>query len=479
LFEQRLQDQHALEDFSMPSNSWNHLIRISLAALICGFGVCASAQVLSPANSDELITPKVELFGGYSYFDPGTALHGILPGGTLPFSECLCSIPRGAGASATYNFNRWLGLTLDTSGHWSPHASTLSASISNSAFYSLSLGPTFTFRTRHLSPFLEGLAGGQRLTPEIFHPDDSFGFLAGGGLDWNLGRHFAIRVAQADYVFSNHQFGPSSIVQATDIRGLRLQSGVVFMFGGARPVTTVHEVPAAPVVAAPLPAKSLAPLAITCSAVPAMVGPGETSTISARVVSADDRPVTYSYISSTGSVTGTGSTVTLTTAGASPGEVRITCAGTDDAGQSATHNTAVTITAPVAVTKPTTSSLCSITFDRDTARPARVNNEAKACLDEIALSLQQHSDATLAIVGTSAGSGGNALASQRAANTKAYLVTEKGVDPSRIELFTGTEPQNVASSTLIPPGASFDNTSLTPVRSGATKARRHDSGPTQ
>jgi outer membrane protein OmpA-like peptidoglycan-associated protein len=465
----------------MPSNTWNHLIRISLAAAICGSGVCASAQVQARANSDELVTPKMELFGGYSYFDPGTALHAIQPGGTLPFSECLCSVPRGAGASATYNFNRWFGLTLDASGNWSPRQSTLAASISNSSFYSGALGPTFTFRRRHFSPFVEGLVGWQRLTPKLFNQDDNFGFLAGGGLDWNLGRHFAIRVARADFVYSNHQFGPSATVPATDIRGLRLESGLVFMFGGAPAVIPVHE--AAPVAAAvvPTPERMLTPFAITCSASPAVVGPGEVSAISAHIVSPDNRPVMYSYISSAGAIAGGGSNVTLVTAGAAPGNVTITCTGIDNAGQTATHNAAVTITAPAAVAKPMTSSLCSITFERDTARPARVNNEAKACLDEIALSLQQHSDATLAIVGSAVGSGSNAnaLAAERAANTKAYLVTEKGVDPTRIDTFAGTEHANTASSTMIPPGASFDSAGLTRVRGNASKANRPAGGHSQ
>ena len=45
------------------------------------------------------------------------------------------------------------------------------------------------------------------------------------------------------------------------------------------------------------------------------------------------------------------------------------------------------------------SSLCAVSFERDAKRPTRVDNEAKACLDDVALALQRSSDAKLALVG--------------------------------------------------------------------------------
>ena len=40
-----------------------------------------------------------------------------------------------------------------------------------------------------------------------------------------------------------------------------------------------------------------------------------------------------------------------------------------------------------------------MSFERDAKRPERVDNEAKACLDDVALALQRSSDAKLALVG--------------------------------------------------------------------------------
>jgi len=164
-------------------------------------------------------------------------------------------------------------------------------------------------------------------------------------------------------------------------------------------------------------------------------------------------------------VAGTAATATLVTTGAATGVITVTCNVVDDRGLTASATTTVNVAVPVAAAKPTTSALCSISFDRDARRPSRVDNEAKACLDEIALSAQQNSEAKLAIVGN-AGSdekGGKKLAAERATNTKAYLVTEKGIDPSRIAIYTGTENGKTVSTTLVPVGATLETPGVTPV----------------
>ena len=64
----------------------------------------------------------------------------------------------------------------------------------------LSIGPKFTLRYSHFSPFLEVLGGDQRLYPEGFHHIDKLGLMAGGGLDINITRHFALRPISADFL---------------------------------------------------------------------------------------------------------------------------------------------------------------------------------------------------------------------------------------------------------------------------------------
>ena len=84
--------------------------------------------------------------------------------------------------------------------------------------------------------------------------------------------------------------------------------------------------------------------------------------------------------------------------------------------------------------------------------PARVDNEAKACLDDVALNLQQQTDATAVVVGEAASDERHAdtLAAQRAVNTKDYLVTEKGIDASRISVRTGTQGNKEVENYLVP-----------------------------
>jgi outer membrane protein OmpA-like peptidoglycan-associated protein len=219
--------------------------------------------------------------------------------------------------------------------------------------------------------------------------------------------------------------------------------------------------------------KAFEPPTLSCSANPSTVAPGDSSTITASGVSPQNRPLTYSYSSSAGTVSGNGSTATLTTTGAAPGTITVTCNVVDDKGQTASATTTVTVNAPPPPPAPTTSQLCSINFDRDKRRPARVDNEAKACLDDIALNLQRTSDAKLAVVGDkdSAEKKGDQLAAERAVNAKAYLVTEKGIDAGRISVYTGSENGKTVTTTLIPAGATLTTTGITPVDESAVTAK--------
>ena len=174
--------------------------------------------------------------------------------------------------------------------------------------------------------------------------------------------------------------------------------------------------------------KAYEPPTISCSASPSTINPGDSSTVTSVGVSPQNRPLTYSYTASAG--------------------------------------TSVTITAPYVKPIPHASALCSITFDKDKARPTRVDNEAKACLDQVAVDLQNQADAKAVVVGESTTmekepkKGKHAkqvdLAAERAVNTKEYLVTDKGIDASRIIVKTGTTDGKTAEDYLVPSGATFE-----------------------
>ena len=228
------------------------------------------------------------------------------------------------------------------------------------------------------------------------------------------------------------------------------------------------------------------PPTISCSANPSSVNPGDSSTITANAVSPQGRPLTYSYSATAGSVSGTSSTATLSTAGAAPGPITVTCNVVDDKGNTASSTTSVNVIAPPPPPPPPApmaSSLCSVSFERDKARPSRVDNEAKACLDDVALALQRSSDAKLSLVanenakeqkrdarGAKMRHPRPTIAASRAVNTKDYLVTEKGIDASRITVYTGADDAQTVTTSLVPAGATNPAASATPVDETAVKA---------
>jgi outer membrane protein OmpA-like peptidoglycan-associated protein len=160
---------------------------------------------------------------------------------------------------------------------------------------------------------------------------------------------------------------------------------------------------------------------------------------------------------------------------------------TDDKGQTATSTTTVTIAAPYIAPAPHTQALQVINFSKDKLHPTRVDNEAKAALDEIALNLQKQPDAKAVLVGNSNAREKAQLAKQqksaekhkhvkvvdpaaeRAVNTKDYLVKEKGIDAARISVATGTADEQTVDTYLVPSGATFttDVANTTAVDEGA------------
>jgi outer membrane protein OmpA-like peptidoglycan-associated protein len=88
------------------------------------------------------------------------------------------------------------------------------------------------------------------------------------------------------------------------------------------------------------------PPTISCSASPSTINPGDSSTVTSVGVSPQNRPLTYGYSATAGSIGGSGTTATFNSAGAPSGVSSITCTVTDDKGQTATGNANVTITTP-------------------------------------------------------------------------------------------------------------------------------------
>ena len=212
------------------------------------------------------------------------------------------------------------------------------------------------------------------------------------------------------------------------------------------------------------------PPTIACSASPTSVQPGGFVTITPAGRSPQNRPLNYSYSATAGQMTAIGTTATLATTDVGPGPLTVTCNVVDDLGKSASATTTVTVLAPPPpppAPKPLARSLCSVSFERDRKRPVRVDNEAKACLDDVATELNRETDGVLVVVGKHDPEEKPEAAAERTLNIKQYLTDEKGIDASRIQVRTGETTGRAADTVLVPPGATWDpggTTSFDPAR---------------
>jgi hypothetical protein len=178
-------------------------------------------------------TPKVTVFGGYSLLRNG--------GNNV----------NGWSGQGTFNFTQFLGVTADVSGNYRNLVSLpipiVTAGV-NQHLYTFLFGPTATGNLGRVSVFGhalfgEALAGSSAGVSLPFigglntrvNSANAFAMAFGGGLDLNLGRHFAIRPAELDLVRT--YFSPTDALTtglSSSTSGvqnfLRYSGGIVFRF---------------------------------------------------------------------------------------------------------------------------------------------------------------------------------------------------------------------------------------------------------
>ncbi len=136
----------------------------------------------------------------------------------------------GFFGSVGVNVLPWLQIKADASEQF---GSVPNADIK---LYGNHFGPRVYYRPFHSAAFTtfgEFLAGGSRLDVKLSGPggpgrfsDTAFSFKAGGGVDLNLSRHWAVRLFDADYY--------RTAFLHTHQNNLWLASGIVFTFGRQR-----------------------------------------------------------------------------------------------------------------------------------------------------------------------------------------------------------------------------------------------------
>jgi hypothetical protein len=415
-------------------------------------------------------SPRVELFLGYSRFGVG------FNSSTGTIGNRMVGL-NGGSASLAFNFNRFVALVADIGGYDDSQLQLsgtgtnqpITVNSSGTAFTYL-FGPRFTIgKQRRVSVFAQVLAGGvhasavtvanctSACTP--LPVQNALAMTGGGGVDIRLTHHISLRPIQAEYMLTRFAAVPSG--SSASQSDLRLSAGLVFRFGGKpmsaapQPIATVQPPPPPPSVAPPPPPPPPTPPTISCSASPQSIYSGASATITSLAASAHNGTLVYSYSASAGSITGNNETAVLTAVGSNPGPIAVTCSVTDDLGMTAAANTTVNIMAAIPAPAAQRKDLCTISFERDRRRPVRVDNEAKACLDEIALTMQRDSGGRLVIVGSYGPHETPNAGSERASNERQYLTSEKGIDPQRIEIRVGKTGDRTVANVFLPAGATF------------------------
>jgi len=140
--------------------------------ILLGLGLFFFATTSSAQSVDASI--------GYSYFRLG---------GSGGLNQ------NGVSGSLAYNPNKWLGLVGDFGGY---HASPSGVSVNT---YTYLFGPRVSLHNpTNLTPFVQGLIGGSRITVGSGGGSNSqFAYSFGGGVDIGLLPHLAFR-PQVDYV---------------------------------------------------------------------------------------------------------------------------------------------------------------------------------------------------------------------------------------------------------------------------------------
>jgi opacity protein-like surface antigen len=185
------------------------------------------------AGQEQPKTPRAEIYGGYSFLDnSGNNFNGW-------------------AAQATFFFSRYLGATADFAGSYRTAASIGAGAFSVSAnqrLYSYLFGPTLEARFGKHDVFGHALFGGasSRLGAGVNIPilggistgvnsATAFAMAFGGGADFGLNDHVAIRPVQVDYLYSH--FNPIdalttglSSTSTNHQNSFRYSGGIVFRF---------------------------------------------------------------------------------------------------------------------------------------------------------------------------------------------------------------------------------------------------------
>jgi outer membrane immunogenic protein len=145
-----------------------------------------------------------------------------------PAGACGCFDLQGVRADVSYRLFRGLDIAGEISG---AHASNITGSGLDLTLLTYMAGPRYSVRMRNrLKPFVQFLIGGTYGFDSTFPnsaggsaSSKSFALSTGGGLDYKLSQHIAVRVVQIDYLGT---YLPNNASNKQN--NLRVGAGIVF-----------------------------------------------------------------------------------------------------------------------------------------------------------------------------------------------------------------------------------------------------------
>ncbi len=187
---------------------------IILGAMVTS-GIAAYAQ--------EATTPLIETGLDYSFtrVNPGGSLTSYMANGGSGFVE--------------YNLNHVVGLVADLGANYIGNVNGFP--IDNTTFTYL-FGPRFNWRMSRFTLYAQTLVGGARFSnaydpaspnPVLATSENTFAAAIGGGVDYRLTDHIAIKPIQVEYLMTQL---PSSFANVNEVQNnLRYSAGIVFRVG--------------------------------------------------------------------------------------------------------------------------------------------------------------------------------------------------------------------------------------------------------
>jgi opacity protein-like surface antigen len=199
----------------------------NLEMIRLGVATIALAVLTSLAFAQDA-APKVQVFGGYSMVHAG---NGSFSGANLDFDLReqnspfgIASFFPGWNAEGQYNIKRWFGIVVDGSGRYGEPITSKGgdqlSGLPKLTGYTLMVGPVFSFKNKtKFTPFVHALFGYDRASLSsstitgVSSPVTSAAttytdaaVALGGGVDFKVSRHFALRLAQLDDLHTTHNF---------------------------------------------------------------------------------------------------------------------------------------------------------------------------------------------------------------------------------------------------------------------------------